>query len=201
MGFLNSSLLREYCLFDPLVLDLGLRVKAWAKSNELVDSQCLSSYGWVLLLLFFLIVRVKIVPNLQDCRELPKHRLHEIRGQRLATFWGSSHRFDTRYMSAEVAKSLCPSLAPQPAFSDPVFAAFVRFYAYEFSWSKQSIDIAFPDKALQTRYFDDADNGNKFIALLDPFEHDTRNLAKGVSPGGFQKIKDVFENEAKLYFS
>ncbi len=77
---------------------------------------------------------------------------------------------------------------------------FFRFYAFQFDWSKQSIDIRDPHTAWTKRYFNDEDNGNKFIALLDPFEGVTRNLAKGVSPSGFNKMQGALRKSATQFF-
>ena len=199
MGLMNSTLLREYCLYDPstsLVFYLGMRVKQWAKQHQLVDSSCLSSYSWILLLLFFLIQRLKLIPNLQSFANVPAAHLQ---GQQKMRFWGSSHEFNTHFMSAQHAFAIQSSaLAPRPACSavNCIMAEFFRFYSSQFDWSTQSIDIRDPATAWTTRHFNDNDNGNKFIALLDQFEGVTRNLAKGVSPAGFERIKDAFKQAA-----
>ncbi|CAD7975355.1 unnamed protein product [Amoebophrya sp. A120] len=66
LGYQNSKLLRAYANC-PLCQDLGMLVKAWAKRRELIDAQngLLSSYAYMLLVIFFLQHKKKILPNLQ----------------------------------------------------------------------------------------------------------------------------------------
>lgn len=65
----NTQLLRCYSLCDPRVQPMVLFVKAWAKRRKINSSYSgtLSSYGWVLMVLHFLINVVKppVLPNLQ----------------------------------------------------------------------------------------------------------------------------------------
>jgi terminal uridylyltransferase len=62
-------LLREYCLFDPRVAQVGVFVKSWAKIRDINTPYygTLSSYGYVLMVLHFLmnVVVPPVIPNLQ----------------------------------------------------------------------------------------------------------------------------------------
>ena len=67
-GLANTQLLRQYAYYDPRVRPLILAVKRWSSSRGTNQSQnsTLSSYAWVLLVIFFCQSRpVPIVPNLQ----------------------------------------------------------------------------------------------------------------------------------------
>ena len=67
-GMTNTQLLRQYAYFDPRARPLILAVKKWSSAREVNDSQnsTLSSYSWVLLVIFFLQLREPpILPNLQ----------------------------------------------------------------------------------------------------------------------------------------
>ena len=52
-GVLNSSMLEVYSENKKL-RNLGVILKLWGKKNKLIDPQKLSSYGLILMLLYFL---------------------------------------------------------------------------------------------------------------------------------------------------
>ncbi|CEM12872.1 unnamed protein product [Vitrella brassicaformis CCMP3155] len=68
LGPINSALLRAYAECDPRVLPLGQLVKLWSKARNVNDAHqgTLSSYAYILLLIFFLQTRnPPVLPNLQ----------------------------------------------------------------------------------------------------------------------------------------
>jgi terminal uridylyltransferase len=69
LGILNTKLLRCYSACDPRVLEMVHFVKSWSKNNKLASSYngTLCSYGWVLMILHYLmnIARPPVIPNLQ----------------------------------------------------------------------------------------------------------------------------------------
>jgi len=69
LGIHNTQLLRCYSACDPRVREMVLFVKSWAKQRKINNSYSgtLCSYGWVLLVLHFLmnVVRPPVLPNLQ----------------------------------------------------------------------------------------------------------------------------------------
>ncbi|KAF1959937.1 PAP/OAS1 substrate-binding domain-containing protein [Byssothecium circinans] len=69
LGIHNTRLLRCYSLCDPRVRPIVLFVKAWAKRRKINSSYSgtLSSYGWVLMVLHYLvnIAQPPVCPNLQ----------------------------------------------------------------------------------------------------------------------------------------
>ncbi|KAK0249093.1 hypothetical protein LTS09_015766 [Friedmanniomyces endolithicus] len=70
LGLHNTQLLRCYSLCDPRVQDMVLFVKSWAKRRKINSSYSgtLSSYGYVLMVLHYLvnIVQPPVLPNLQS---------------------------------------------------------------------------------------------------------------------------------------
>ena len=52
-GVLNSSMLEAYSENKKL-RNLGVILKLWGKRNKIIDPQKLSSYGLILMLLYFL---------------------------------------------------------------------------------------------------------------------------------------------------
>jgi terminal uridylyltransferase len=69
LGVHNTQLLRCYSACDPRVREMVLFVKSWAKKRKINNSYSgtLCSYGWVLLVLHFLmnVARPPVLPNLQ----------------------------------------------------------------------------------------------------------------------------------------
>lgn len=65
----NTRLLREYCLYDSRVAEVGVFVKTWAKIRDINTPYwgTLSSYGYVLMVLHYLmnICTPPVIPNLQ----------------------------------------------------------------------------------------------------------------------------------------
>jgi terminal uridylyltransferase len=70
LGILNTKLLRSYSLCDHRVLEMVHFVKSWAKCNKIGSAYngSLCSYGWVLMVLHYLIniVQPPVLPNLQQ---------------------------------------------------------------------------------------------------------------------------------------
>lgn len=71
-GLTNTQLLRQYAQHDPRVRPLILAVKRWSSSRGVNDAHnsTLSSYAWVLLVIFFCQTRQPpVLPNLQASGE------------------------------------------------------------------------------------------------------------------------------------
>ena len=89
IAVVNSSLLREYSLFDNKVRILMLCVKSFAKSNGIASAAdgTLSSYSWLNLVIFYLQC-IGMVPVLQcptlmeehDCERNPNDRWYSVNG-------------------------------------------------------------------------------------------------------------------------
>lgn len=77
LGIHNTRLLRCYSLCDPRVRLMVLFVKAWAKRRKINSSYSgtLSSYGWVLMVLHYLVnvAQPPVCPNLQALWRPPLH--------------------------------------------------------------------------------------------------------------------------------
>ncbi|KAH7826535.1 uncharacterized protein MONOS_5787 [Monocercomonoides exilis] len=69
LGIFNSTLLRTYCLLDERVLQLSVLVKEWANKRSISETfkGYLSSFGWTLLVLTFLMeCSPPVIVSLQD---------------------------------------------------------------------------------------------------------------------------------------
>ena len=90
LGLHNTMLLRCYALCDPRVTPMVLFVKAWAKRRRINSSYSgtLSSYGFVLMVLHYLvnIARPPVLPNLQIWAERSSMEAQTIDGWEVR-FW------------------------------------------------------------------------------------------------------------------
>jgi len=69
LGYYNTKLMYSYHKLDPRVGAVGLLVKQWARTFELLNSSDghMNSYAWTLLTIFFLMnTNPPVIPNLQD---------------------------------------------------------------------------------------------------------------------------------------
>jgi len=80
-GVHNTALLRKYAEMHPQVQRLGRLLKIWTKSYGInsAASGHISSYGWVLLAIFYLQVR-GLIPSLQAKEHLSRSQYLEISG-------------------------------------------------------------------------------------------------------------------------
>ena len=64
LGVANSKLLKVYSKITPKCSELGKLVKIWGKNHGLIGPSAMSSYGMLLLVIYFLQLK-KIVPSIQ----------------------------------------------------------------------------------------------------------------------------------------
>lgn len=62
-GLINSKYLRVYSEMNRSVKQLGILIKLWAKKLKLIDSNLLSSYSFILMMIYYLIKK-NMVPNI-----------------------------------------------------------------------------------------------------------------------------------------
>ena len=184
-GIHNSCLLHEYAKFDQCLYLVGQCVKKWAKSCEIVncdenDFSCLPAYSWLLLVIFYFQAKQRTVPSLQYLA-LNNSSI----GSQKQPMWGSETTLDTRFVTAESAKSLWTG--PVSKNPNECLRGFYQFYDSEFKFASMTVDIRNPEKGLANKTMHD--NGGRFLALLDPFED--RNLARGLSRKSWKRIKDA----------
>ena len=153
---LNSQLLLTYAKTDRVVFLLGQIVKSWARTNKLISSVenghvYPSSYTWMIIVIFFLQVRVECVAShisetVQECKPL----------------WGVSNG---EYCKRGVAApSQANTLKGKPGL---LFFQFLYFLIDEAEFIR--MDISDPTETVRRV---------KYLTVLDPFE--TRNLTANV---------------------
>lgn len=64
LGSVNTKLLKTYSLISPICLKLGIIVKIWGKTHDLISQKAISSYAIILMVIYFLQIK-KILPSIQ----------------------------------------------------------------------------------------------------------------------------------------
>jgi len=100
IAVVNSSLLREYSLFDNRVKVLMLSIKSFAKSNNIASAAdgTLSSYSWLNLVVFYLQC-IGFLPTLQ-CPKLMED--HEFKPDPSGNRWHSINGLETFYLTEKI---------------------------------------------------------------------------------------------------
>jgi hypothetical protein len=198
IAVVNSYLLREYSKVDPRVRSLMLSVKSWAKAKNVGSAadQTLSSYTWMVLVIFYLQI-IGFVPNMQ-CNVLmercgvkfdPRNRFHSVNGLRtiFVTFDEIMHA--NAWSMPEVFKTTPSSC---------LLAGFFTFYAKIFPWETTAVSIRLANLSLQKTVF----RSSRFwrMVIEDPFEihssHMPHDLGTPLNEGGQLKIHTELRNAA-----
>ncbi|KAI9845381.1 MAG: hypothetical protein M1838_001736 [Thelocarpon superellum] len=217
----NTLLLRCYAQSDPRVRPMVLFVKAWAKRRQINSPYhgTLSSYGYVLMVLHFLvnIAQPPVAINLQQAwHALPPEAAQRRRHDEPTTEEG----YDVRFWRDE---SAIQQLASQGRLTQNqqsvglLLLGFFDYYARQgphafahgFSWSMDVLSLRTPGGILskQTKGWTGAKTtvtaptqpGQRvkevrhryLFAIEDPFEID-HNIARTVTHNGIVAIRDEF---------
>ncbi|KAH7139517.1 hypothetical protein B0J11DRAFT_501664 [Dendryphion nanum] len=217
LGIHNTHLLRCYSLCDPRVRPMVLFVKAWAKRRKINSSYSgtLSSYGWVLMVLHYLvnIASPPVLPNLQLCWPAPSdlHGLERVYKETLVA--GYAVRF-WRDEEAIIRDAKLGKLTRNTQSLGSLLRGFFYYFAsmphvfgsgprqYTFHWTKEVLALRTLG-GLRTK----ADKGwtaatttiaagkevrqRYLFAIEDPFEVD-HNVARTVTHNGIVAIRDEF---------
>jgi terminal uridylyltransferase len=219
LGIHNTHMLRCYSLTDHRVRPLVLFVKAWAKRRQINSaySGTLSSYGWVLMVLHFLvnIAKPPVCPNLQqEAIRQSKNidaagKLYQDRPMvsgYLVSFWRNEQEITQAAEAGELSKNVesIPSL----------LRGFFKYYASvpsygrygpptpQFYWTNEVLSLRTPGGLLskqekgwvsaKTTVTSEKKVTNRYLfAIEDPFEID-HNVARTVTHQGIVAIRDEF---------
>lgn len=219
LGIQNTHLLRCYSLCDPRVRPMVLFVKAWAKRRKINSSYSgtLSSYGWVLMVLHYLvnIAQPPVCPNLQLCWQPPSHiNAQDLEqmfrdtmiGGYVVRFW----REEAEIMEAASSGQLTRNGWPLGALLRQFFQYFASCGGYpSFYWTTEVLALRNPGgirtklskgwtgakttiskegKEVRQRYL---------FCIEDPFEHD-HNVARTVTHNGIVAIRDEFRRAWRI---
>ncbi|KAL8868703.1 MAG: hypothetical protein Q9174_004815 [Haloplaca sp. 1 TL-2023] len=214
----NSTMLRCYNLCDHRVKPMVLFVKAWAKRRKINSPYhgTLSSYGYVLMVLHYLvnITRPTICPNLQlvdmAMRDDSPENSQLVSGQNVR-FWRNETAIRQWAKAGQITQDHHSSVGS-------LLRGFFHYFAVQtggFSWSQEVLSLRTPGgiltknqkewTAAKTVVLDPVEEGQKgqevrqryLFAIEDPFEID-HNIARTVVHNGIVAIRDEFRRANRL---
>lgn len=215
LGLHNTQLLRCYSLCDPRVKPMVLFIKSWAKKRKINSSYSgtLSSYGYVLMVLHYLvnIAQPPVLPNLQGpwrpnphCTPQGASRI-EVDGWTV-DFWRSEPEILSALQSGQLSANT-QSLGS-------LLLGFFQYYSSlvsgpQFIWKSQVLSLRTPGGILSkeekgwTRAVTEEGEGGRRIqqrylfCIEDPFEL-AHNVARTVTHHGIVAIRDEFRRGMRI---
>jgi terminal uridylyltransferase len=221
----NTHLLRCYSLCDPRVRPMILFVKAWAKRRKINNSYSgtLSSYGWVLMVLHYLvnIAQPPVCPNLQLCHQPPQDIQALEHYFKDTTIDGYTVRF-WRNPDEIVEAARFNRLTQNTQSLGALLRGFFQYYAAlppgpgygygrrppSFHWTAQVLSLRTPGgirtkqekewTGAKTTLKDGKEVRHRYLfAIEDPFELD-HNVARTVTHNGIVAIRDEFRRAWRI---
>ena len=215
LGLHNTQMLRCYSLSDPRVRPIVLFVKAWAKQRKINSSYSgtLSSYGFVLMVLHYLvnIAQPPVLSNLQlpwrpnpaTCTPHGANRT-EVDGWTV-DFWRNEAEIVQAVQSGQMSPN-CESLGS-------LLVGFFYYYSSaggypQFHWMKDVLSLRI-NGGLQskeekgwTKAVTEEGEGKKvqhryLFCIEDPFEL-SHNVARTVTHNGIVAIRDEFRRAKRI---
>ncbi|KAJ7489439.1 hypothetical protein FB451DRAFT_1224914 [Mycena latifolia] len=171
LGLLNSELIRRYCELNPILVNMIMYIKAWAKPLGLNSPTIrrgmpvtFSSYALVMMTIGFLQYR-GLLPNLQE--GLPPLENGKLEG----TFWLRKPRIlccDVRFNLAE------GWMPPKDVSVDELLRDWFKFWASEFDVAEEMISIRHGGRVRRHSVADRTDYSG-VLWNIDPFIR-TKNI-------------------------
>lgn len=222
LGIHNTHLLRCYSLCDPRVQPIVLFVKSWAKTRKINSSYSgtLSSYGWVLMVLHYLVnvAQPPVCPNLQlsvpqpaSVSDLENFFKDTQIGNYTVRFWRDEQAITQAAQSGQLTQNNQSVGALLRGFFQ--YYASVPSYGYgprppQFYWTTEVLSLRSPGgiitkqskgwvsaKTIQTA---EKKVTNRYLfAIEDPFEVD-HNVARTVTHRGIVAIRDEFRRAWRI---
>ncbi|RMZ87914.1 hypothetical protein DV736_g4858, partial [Chaetothyriales sp. CBS 134916] len=202
VALVNTRLLREYCAYDPRVAEVGVFVKTWAKLRDINTPYwgTLSSYGYVLMVLHYLmnVVKPPVIPNLQalavdDDAWTPTSSVELFEGKYDTRFWTDKDKIANFKRSTPRNRESAGHL--------------IRGFFWYYS-AREGFNYKFDVISLRTRgglikkqpkgwteaKWAEGNRGVRqryLLAIEDPFETE-HNVARVVGHSGLRAIRDEF---------
>jgi len=220
LGIHNTHMLRCYSMTDPRVRPIVLFVKSWAKRRKINSaySGTLNSYGWVLMVLHYLvnIAQPPVCPNLQhaipspkDVAQLENFFKDPVVSGYTVRFWRNEQEI------IQAAHSGRLSLNRQTVGA--LLRGFFQYYAGginygprrpQFYWTNEVLSLrtlggirSKQDKgwvSAKTTVTAEKKVTNRYLfAIEDPFELD-HNVARTVTHRGIVAIRDEFRRAWRI---
>jgi terminal uridylyltransferase len=206
LGIHNTQMLRCYSKCDPRVRPMVLFIKSWAKQRKINSSYSgtLSSYGYVLMVLHYLVnvARPPVLPNLQHEAEADGVPPTIIDGHEVC-FFDREDIIETRASKGLVTQNK-ESLGN-------LLVGFFRYYAVNsggFFWTRDVLSLRTQGGLLskdqkgwtgaKTEHNDNKEVRHRYLfAIEDPFET-THNVARTVTHNGIVAIRDEFRRAWRI---
>jgi len=212
LGLHNTTLLRCYSLCDPRVRPMVLFVKSWASRRKVNSARdgTLSSYGWVLMVLHYLvnIAQPPVCPNLQLVRRQPDGASVVICDGYDVQFW----RNEAEIQQLAAKKMLTHNQQTLGA----LLKDFFHYYAQQgyssprggFVWTQDVLSLRSPGGVLskeekgwtasrRTMVHGVEVRNSYLFAVEDPFELD-HNVGRTVTHSGICAIRDEFRRALRI---
>jgi len=226
LGIHNTQLLRCYSFSDPRVRPLVLFVKAWAKRRKINSSYSgtLSSYGWVLMVLHYLvnIAQPPVCPNLQS-HWRPPASMTDIQGLEkmfkdttiagyVVRFWRNEDEILHAARSGQLTRNNMSVGALLRGFFQ-YYASTSQPYSYgpkppSFYWTNEVLSLRTQGgvrmksekgwTGAKTTISNGKEVRNRYLFCIeDPFELD-HNVARTVTHHGIVAIRDEFRRAWRI---
>mmetsp|Transcript_26718 Transcript_26718/g.45385 ORF Transcript_26718/g.45385 Transcript_26718/m.45385 type:complete len:1139 (-) Transcript_26718:80-3496(-) len=210
LALLNTSLLRTYATISPMSCVLASIIKRWAKSRDINNpsKHTLSSYGYVLMLTYFLKNARRgdgnpILPNLQwvdpQWAQNPTNPYREIAAkpkspQTLVAHPTLENYVVNSYFYRQGLEGLQKYCADNngPSTIGVLLASFFHYFAYTFDYKKHVVSLG--NKLVEKEVKAEEDGWSVYksgLAIEDPFElfYDVAHVVKA---NNFLHIKKEF---------
>jgi senataxin/terminal uridylyltransferase len=194
IAVVNSSLLREYSLFDNRVRILMLSIKSFAKLNKIASAAdgTLSSYSWLNLVVFYLQC-IGFLPTLQ-CPKMMED--HGFKPDPTGNRWHSINGLETFYLTRDVVSER-QLWKQSPQCNDvnlPILLfGFFNFYSNVFPQQTVAASIRLGEISLQKTSFHGTSKLWR-MCIEDPFEthcsHYPHDLGCHLKERGQEQMND-----------
>ncbi|KAF2153295.1 hypothetical protein K461DRAFT_278122 [Myriangium duriaei CBS 260.36] len=208
LGLHNTQMLYCYSLCDRRVQPMIMFIKAWAKKRKINSpySGTLSSYGYVLMVLHYLVNVAKppVLPNLQTEANKMNLPVKTVEGWEVH-FWNDDAAIREAAMMGRLSRNNEPLGA--------LLTGFFQYYAtslsgWGFIWMKSVLSLRTPGGILtkeekgwtgaKTETVDTKEIRHRYLfAVEDPFEL-THNVARTVTHNGVVAIRDEFRRAWRI---
>ena len=197
IAVVNSSLLREYSLFDNRVRILMLSVKSFAKQKRIASAAdgTLSSYSWLNKVVFYLQC-IGFLPVLQ-CPTLMEE--HDFKPDQKGNRWHCINGLETFYLTKDIVarKKLWEQSAHVSNTSTAhLLFGFLNFYSGAFPQQTVAASIRYGKCTLQKTSFSESSKLWR-ICVEDPFEtcnsHCPHDLGCHVKEDGQVRINEEIQ--------
>nr|CCA18494.1 Poly(A) polymerase putative [Albugo laibachii Nc14] len=197
----NTLLLRSYAYLDKSLQIIGFAVKHWAKCRGLVDAAggYLSSYSFVIMTIYYYLVRTHLIANLQDHQLI--RQCYPDHADRLPLFCTQLEQARQCHTAKLVEKDCLHERTFKHLDLSALLVGFFDFYANIFNFASHVICIRLARSIPPIEYIDKIDRWGSNakiwrISIGDPLEVN-RDLGCVVRPNTQKRIFAEFTRAHK----